>query len=195
MTELRALARERELRGYSQLRKAELIAFLQDNENWACRQPQQPQQPALTTEQGGSTSAGPLGAPQQPQQPQPLTKRQHKHRHAKDTKLAECFVNLNSEIYALKLQMEELKEKISRASRSAHSGFKRKIIRTMKRDANKILAQLAESEARLESMRVPKDPVSGAPLKLHPSSRPKRIEAKTAELNKKICRGKNGQNK
>ena len=33
MTELRALARERGLRGYSRLRKAELIAFLQDNEN------------------------------------------------------------------------------------------------------------------------------------------------------------------
>ena len=38
MTELVALARERELRGYSKLRKAELIAFLQDNENQACRQ-------------------------------------------------------------------------------------------------------------------------------------------------------------
>ena len=30
--ELKALARERRLRGYSILRKAELIAFLQDNE-------------------------------------------------------------------------------------------------------------------------------------------------------------------
>ena len=32
MPELKALARECELRGYSQLRKAELIAFLRDNE-------------------------------------------------------------------------------------------------------------------------------------------------------------------
>ena len=31
MPELKALARERRLRGYSRLRKAELIAFLQDN--------------------------------------------------------------------------------------------------------------------------------------------------------------------
>ena len=30
MPELKALARERKLRGYSRLRKAELIAFLQD---------------------------------------------------------------------------------------------------------------------------------------------------------------------
>ena len=154
-------------------------------------QPQQPQQPALTTKPGTSTSTGPLGAPQQPQQPQPLTKRQCTHRQAKDTKLAKRFINLNSEINALKLQMEELKEKISRASRSAHSGFKRKKLRTMKRDAGKISAQLAESKAHLESMRVPKDPVSGAPLKLHPSSRPKCIEAKIAELNKKIHRVKN----
>ena len=32
MPELKALARERRLRGYSRLRKAELIAFLQNNE-------------------------------------------------------------------------------------------------------------------------------------------------------------------
>ena len=93
MTELRALMRENELRGYSKLRKAELIAFLQDNENWICRQPQQLQQPVL--------SGGPLGGPQQHQQPQLLTKRQRKCRRAKDTKLSKCFVNLNSEINTL----------------------------------------------------------------------------------------------
>ena len=32
MPELKALARERRLRGYSRLRKAELIAFLHNNE-------------------------------------------------------------------------------------------------------------------------------------------------------------------
>ena len=37
MPELEALARERRLRGYSRLRKAELIAFLQDNEHQAPR--------------------------------------------------------------------------------------------------------------------------------------------------------------
>ena len=35
MPELRALAREDRLRGYSRLRKAELIAFLQNNEHQA----------------------------------------------------------------------------------------------------------------------------------------------------------------
>ena len=38
--------------------------------------------------------------------------------------------------------------------------------------------------------RVPKDPISRAPLKLHPPNRNKRIEAKIAEMNKKIRRVK-----
>ena len=54
MTELRNLAREHDLRGYSKLRKAELIAFLQDNKK---------RQPALTV--------GPLGVPQPQPKPQP----------------------------------------------------------------------------------------------------------------------------
>ena len=37
MPELKALARECRLRNYSQLRKAELIAFLQNNKCWAQR--------------------------------------------------------------------------------------------------------------------------------------------------------------
>ena len=187
MTELRALARERELRGYSKLRKAEIIAFLQDNGNWAQQQCQSwsAHTPSPTGARGPA-----LGT--ECQQEGPITKRQCKCRRAKDNKLAKHFVNLNSETNTLKLQMEELKEKISHASKSAHSGFKRKKIRTMKRDVDKISAQLAESEACLLVMRVPKDPISGAPLKQHPPSRPKCIEVKIAELNKKICNVKNG---
>ena len=191
MTKLRALTRERELRGYSKLRKAELIAFLQDNENRARQQPLS--RSAQTPPNAGAPRGPALGA--EHQQEEPLTKRQCKCRRAKDIKLAKHFVNLNSEINTLKLQMEELKEKVSRVSKSAHSGFKRKKIRTMKRDVDKISMQLAESEARLLAMRVPKDPISGAPFKQHPPSRPKHIEVKIAELNEKIHRVKNGQNK
>ena len=36
----------------------------------------------------------------------------------------------------------------------------------MKREADKLTTQLAESERRIESTRVPKDPFSGVPLKL-----------------------------
>ena len=67
----------------------------------------------------------------------------------------------------------------------------------MKREADKIAEKLREPEKALELVepRVPKDPISGAPLKLHPPNRNKCIEAKIAELNKKIRRAKNRRNK
>ena len=67
----------------------------------------------------------------------------------------------------------------------------------MKREADKISEKLAASEAKLELVkpRVTIDPIRGAPLKLYPLNRPKRIETKIAELNKKIRRVKNRKNK
>ena len=50
MPELKALTREHRLRGYSHLRKAELIAFLQDNEHQAQRRPH-PNRPPLPSPQ------------------------------------------------------------------------------------------------------------------------------------------------
>ena len=49
MPELKALAREHRLRGYSRLRKAELIAFLWDNEHQAQRPPPPPPPPQMST--------------------------------------------------------------------------------------------------------------------------------------------------
>ena len=93
--------------------------------------------------------------------------------------------------------MEALKDKITRASESTNARFKRKKIRSMKREANNITEKLRESEKKLKLVepRVPKDPISEAPLKLHPLNRPKCIEAKMAELNKKIRRAKSRRNK
>ena len=67
----------------------------------------------------------------------------------------------------------------------------------MKREADKITEKLRESEKALKLLepRVPKDPISGAPLKRHPPNRNKHIEAKIAEINKNIRRAKNGRNK
>ena len=133
----------------------------------------------------------------QPELDAPLTKRQLKCRGNKDSKLAKKFVSLGAEISNLKSQMEALEDKITKASKSTNAGFKRKKIRSMKREADKIAEELSESEKalRLVEPRVPKDPISGAPLKRHPPSRPKCIEVKIAELNKKICRAKNERNK
>ena len=67
----------------------------------------------------------------------------------------------------------------------------------MKREADKIAEKLRESENALKLLepRVPKDPISGAPLKQQPPNKNKCIEAKVAEINKKIRRAKNRKNK
>ena len=89
--------------------------------------------------------------------------------------------------------MDTLKDKIMRASKSTNAGSKRKKIRSMKREADKIAEKLRESEKKLELVepRVPKDPISRVPLKLHPLNRFKCIETKIAKSNKKIRRAKN----
>ena len=93
--------------------------------------------------------------------------------------------------------MEELENKITTASEITNARFKRKKVRSMKREANKITEKLRESEKALKLLepRVPKDPISGVPLKRHPPNRNKRIEAQIAEINKKIRRAKNRRNK
>ena len=188
MPELKALTRERRLRGYSRLRKAELIAFLQNNEHQAQRRQMSTWEPQRE----------PQTEARQPKlEAFPLTKRQLKHRRNKDSKLAKKFKSLDAEIGNLKSQMEELKNKITKASKSTNAGFKRKKVRSMKREANKITEKLRESEKALKLLepRVPKDPVRVAPLKRYPPNMNKRIEAKIAEIKKKIRRAKNRRNK
>ena len=173
MPELKALARERKLKGYSRLRKAELIAFLQDEDR---RQEEPTQQPELEVPQ-------PLL--------QSLTKRQLKHRRNKNSKLNKKFKNLSKEIDNLKSQIEELENKIAYAAQSTNAGFKRKKIRSMKGDVVKAIEKLKESEKSfksIESRIIPKNDTSKR-------SSSKRIENKIAELNKKIRRAKNKKNK
>ena len=199
--ELKALAREHRLRGYSRLKTAELIAFPQDNEHQAQRrQRPPPPPPQMSTWEPNRPPQMSTWEPTREQETEvrqheleaPLTKRQLKHRQNRDSKLAKKSKSLDAEISNLKSQMEALKDKVTKASKSTHSGFKRKKIRSMKREADKIDERLRESEKVLELVkpRVPKDPISGAPLKLHPPNRNKHIEAKIAELNKKIRRAK-----
>ena len=157
MPELKAPARERRLRNYSRLRKAELIAFLQNNE----RRAQRRQISTWEPQREPQTEA------RQPElEAFSLTKRQLKHRRNKDSKLAKKFKSLDAEIDNLKSQMEELENKITKASKSTNVGFKRKKVRSLKREADKITEKLRESEKALKLLepRVPKDPISGAPL-------------------------------
>ena len=136
----------------------------------------------------------------QPELEAPLTKRQLKHRGNRDSKLAKKFVSLNAEISNLKFQIGALEDKTTKASKSTNARFKRKKIRSMKREADKIAEKLRESEKALGVVepRVHNDLISRsgsggfspAPLKLHPLNRNKCIEAKIAEINKKIRRVK-----
>ena len=93
---------------------------------------------------------------------------------------------MSKEIDNLKSQIEELENKIAKATQSMNAGFKRKKIRSMKRDVVKAIEKLKESEKSFELIesRIPKNNNSN-----------KRIENKIAELNKKIRRAKNQKNK
>ena len=122
--------------------------------------------------------------------PQPLTKRQLKRRRNKNSKLNKKSKNLSKEIDNLKSQIEELENKIVKEAQSTNAGFKRKKIRSMKRDVVKAIEKLKESEKSFKSIesRIPKNNNSKR-------SSSKRIENKIAELNKKIRRAKNKKNK
>ena len=89
--------------------------------------------------------------------------------------------------------MDSLKDEITKASESTNARFKRKKIRSMKRDFDKINEKLKESEKKLESVGPPRG--SYGALKLHPPNRNQRIEKKLAEINKKIRRAKKKKNR
>ena len=119
-----------------------------------------------TDSQGQGLQSSPIDDRLRPKLEAPLTKRQLKHRRKKDSKLNKEFKRLEADIDNLKSQMDSLTNKITEASESTNARFKRKKIRSMKRDFNKISEKLKESEAKLESVeqRVPIDLIQGAPL-------------------------------
>ena len=97
---------------------------------------------------------------------------------------------MSKEIDNLKSQIEELENKITKVAQSTNAGFKRKKIRSMKKDVVKAIEKLKESEKSFESIesRIPKNNNSKRSSSI-------RIENKIAELNRKIRRTKNKKNK
>ena len=114
MNELRSLAKEHNLRGYSRLTKADPINFLHENE--PIKQPieQHIKQPI-----------------EQPIE-QPLTKRQLKRRRNKASKLSKMAKKLRIEINDLKSQKDNMEDKIAKASSSTSARFKQKKTCSMK---------------------------------------------------------------
>ena len=139
MPELKALTRERRLRGYSQMRRAELIELIQNDQrntnttlqSWepsiapgnqtaecgfskASNRPPQPNRP-LTPPQISTWE--PINDRLRPESKAPLTKRQLKRRRNKDSKLNKEFKRLEADIDNLKSQMDSLKDKITKHPR------------------------------------------------------------------------------
>ena len=105
MPEFKALAKECRLRGYSRLRKAELIAFLHDIEHQDQRQQRLPlPPPQMSTWEANRPPQMSTWEPEyeqetevrQPELEAPLTKRQLKHRQNRDSKLAKKFKSLDA---------------------------------------------------------------------------------------------------
>ena len=109
MNGLRSLARERNLRGHSRLRKADLINLLCLNVRVS---PNATRVPEINIEQ-------PLEQPLNT-----LTKRQLKHRRNKASKLSKKARSLRIEIDNLKSQMDDIQYKVARASSSTRARFK-----------------------------------------------------------------------
>ena len=131
MDELRSLARERNLRGYSRLRKADLINLLRTHIRVS---------PDAT-----------LGADNQTE-PKPLTKCQIKRRRNKASNLSKRTKNLRIEIDDLKSQMDNIEDKIAKVSSSTSTRLKRKKIRSMKREATKIPEKIREQSGKTRNI-------------------------------------------
>ena len=138
MTELRSLARERNIRGYSRLRKADLINLLCENLQVSSNTTWVPEVRSAGAAQGPGRSS--LG----PQTEKPLTKCQLKHRRNKASKLSKKAKNLRIEIDDLKSQMDDIEYRVAKASSSTSSRFQRKKIRSMKQEATKIAEKIKE---------------------------------------------------
>ena len=184
MPELKALAKRNGLRGYSRLRKADLIRFIRENE---------PSPQTIIDETMGSegTRAKPIDEPtiEKPQNVNILSKRQKKRKRNKATKLKKKSNNLRNEINELKSQMDVTGEKIKKASNSAGSRFKGKKIRSIKRDATKLSEKVQKLMNELKN--IEENPMSQTIVRTSQQSKENgRIKRKIEDINRKLRRAK-----
>ena len=183
--ELKALAKEQGLKSYSKLRKAELIALIQEgNPPPAPRtrppRPTRPPPPRPSTPPPPSITF----RPRQPEllqerQSNPLTVRQIKRRRNKINKLNKQVKSSERELEDLRSARDSIMDKIEGARK--FGAQRRKRIRHMNRELTKIDEAIKESEKVLKATISKLEP---------PPPSTKRIERKIAELNRKIRRAK-----
>ena len=188
MTQLRALAKEYKLRGYSRLRKADLINFI--NESLHEDEPHM----------GFARAPGPIEQPQKDETlneklNETLSKRQLKRRRNKASKLSKKSKNLRIEINDLKSKKDDIEDKIARASSSTSTRFKRKKIRSMKREATKINERIEEKTKELKTIKektkeLKTIEVNQTARTSQQSKENKRIRKKIEDINRKIRRAK-----
>ena len=179
MVQLRALAKENNLKGYSRLRKADLINFI--NESLHKDETHKNEVPLDET----------FVPKERPRNDKILTKRQHKRMAQEASKLSKKSKNLRIEINDLKSQKDYLEDKVKRASSSTSARFKGKKIRSMKREATKINERIEEKAKELKTIEV--NPTLQTIAKTSQQSKEnKRIKKKIEDLNRKIRRVKGG---
>ena len=113
MVQLRTLAKGHNLRGYSRLRKADLINFI----NESIHKDKPPKDESWTHHK-------PREQPQTDDENTKLLKRQRKHISQKASKLSKKSKNLRIKIDDLKSQKDDIEDKIKKASSSTSSRFK-----------------------------------------------------------------------
>ena len=133
MVQLRALAKENNLRGYSRLRKNDLINLIFESLNVTINKDE------IKDETKDQTN-------------KELTRSKRKKISQKASKLSKKSKNLRIDINNLKSQKDDLEEKIKRLSSNTSAKFKRKKIRHMKREANKLNETINEKTKELEKI-------------------------------------------
>ena len=166
MVKLRALAKENNLRGYSRLRKNELINMIFESLE-------------VTNNR------------EEIQTNKKLTRNKRKKISQKASKLLKKSKSLRIDINDLKSQKDELEEKIKKASSTTSAKFKGKKIRSLKREANKLNNLIREQTKELEKIET--NPNTQEMFKITQQSKEnKRIKKKIEDLNRKIRKVKGG---
>ena len=114
MVQLRTLAKENNLMGYSRLRKADLISFISET--------------LYKNEPPNNETLVPKEQPQKEDKlgnSEVLSKRQRKRMRNKASKLSKKSKNLRIEINDLKSQKDDIEDKVKKASSSTSARFKR----------------------------------------------------------------------
>ena len=173
MVQLRSLAKGNNLRGYSGLRKNDLINLIFESLNVAINKDDTEIKEQATKKELNKD----------------LTKRQRKCMAQRASKTSKKSKNLRIDINNLKSQKDDLEEKIKRVSSTTSAKFKGKKLCHMKREAAKLNEQIEEKTKELRSIETSSN-VQTMFKTSQQSKESKRIKKKIEDLNRKIRRAK-----